>query len=135
MHLSFYIVVESSRGRVLPLRFLSLIYRDQRLCLQPLYLSWQALVSSPLATSVLFLKVGDSVLSFKCDRSVLLFYWIECLRLSFVSYHAPQCLGSSLEFDSFIFYWMLGLSCSRLVTAPHLSFCFILQLLPVKTSL
>ena len=85
VHVSFFLSklwLKAPKGAFF--RYVSLIYHNQGLCLQFLYLFYKALLSSPLATSIPFLKVGVSLLS--CNVTVFL----PIFYLSFTS----QYLGS-----------------------------------------
>ena len=106
-------MVERSGGSVPPLT----IYRDQGLCIRFLYLSCQALLSSPLATFILCLKAGVSLLSSKCDHFFFFFaIELKVLRSFSASYHPRNILGevaSSTPLVLLDFHQMVGLSCGR----------------------
>ena len=101
----------------------SLVYRDQGPCFQFLHLFRHALLFSPLAISILCVKVGVSLLSFQCDRfcASFLLDWMLCVHLlrpiMWVLLN-PQYLGSSLDFDSSGFY----VGGSHVARLPLLSF-------------
>ena len=118
-------MVERSGGSVPPLT----IYRDQGLCIRFLYLSCQALLSSPLATFIFCLKAGVSLLSSKCDH-FFFFFAIELnvLRSFSVSYYPRNILGEVVSSTPLVLldsHRMVGLSCGR--PSDRASFVFSLR--------
>ena len=125
MFLSLLMWLEDAEGMFFVC--VSLIYRDQGLRLQLLYLSCQALHSSPPAISIFSLKVGASLLSSKCGPFFSFFsYRIEWFAFVFSAFpSALRFLRAVSTSTPLVFTKCWGSHVVALVTAPHLSFRFV----------
>ena len=97
VHVSFFrhkLWLKASQG--VSFLWVSLVYRNQGPCFQFLHLFCHALLSSPLATSILCVKVGVSLLSFQFDRFCASFYWIGCFAFVFCALSCGFCFTRNI---------------------------------------